>query len=181
MRPGLVLYGPPASGKDTITAELGRIDPRCQLFRKLKVGGGRGDAYRMIERDAFLALVRRGEILYHNERYGNVYAVDLPELRALRTNGVIPIVHMGQLAGVTAMLDHQADWLFARLCCRRETTALRAHGRGSIDVAARLQVWDEMAAELANAGSLPPHLTIDTDAHPPAAAARALYAAMMSP
>ncbi|MGV9303830.1 hypothetical protein ACWDLG_10705 [Nonomuraea sp. NPDC003727] len=35
---GIVLYGPPASGKDTVTAALRRLDPRFVLLPKLKVG-----------------------------------------------------------------------------------------------------------------------------------------------
>ncbi|TQS03808.1 guanylate kinase, partial [Microbispora hainanensis] len=42
---GVVLYGPPASGKNTITAAMHRHDPRFRLLPKLKVGAGRADGY----------------------------------------------------------------------------------------------------------------------------------------
>ncbi|MGK5554002.1 hypothetical protein ACSNOI_20525 [Actinomadura kijaniata] len=41
MRSGIVLYGPPASGKDTITAASSALDDRYVYFHKLKVGAGR--------------------------------------------------------------------------------------------------------------------------------------------
>ncbi|MFD0564440.1 hypothetical protein ACFQ2M_22355 [Kitasatospora saccharophila] len=47
MKTGIILYGPPASGKDTITAALIEQDPRLAQFARLKIGGGRSQGYRM--------------------------------------------------------------------------------------------------------------------------------------
>jgi predicted PilT family ATPase len=38
MRSGILLYGPPAAGKDTITTALAALDARYAPFRRLKVG-----------------------------------------------------------------------------------------------------------------------------------------------
>jgi ATP-dependent 26S proteasome regulatory subunit len=35
---GVILYGPPGAGKDTITAELSRLRPEFTLFQRLKAG-----------------------------------------------------------------------------------------------------------------------------------------------
>lgn len=40
MRSDLLLYGPPAAGKDTVTAALPEIDARYVAFRRLKIGNG---------------------------------------------------------------------------------------------------------------------------------------------
>jgi len=47
---GVILYGPPASGKDTVTRELVRIDPRFAMFQRLKVGEPPMQTYRPISR-----------------------------------------------------------------------------------------------------------------------------------
>ena len=36
MNIGVILYGPPAAGKDTITGELLALDPRYRQFSRLK-------------------------------------------------------------------------------------------------------------------------------------------------
>jgi hypothetical protein len=38
---GVILYGPPGAGKDTVTAALTSPDARFQLFRRIKAGAGR--------------------------------------------------------------------------------------------------------------------------------------------
>lgn len=41
---GVILYGPPGAGKDTVTAELVQQDPSYALFERLKAGPGRTPA-----------------------------------------------------------------------------------------------------------------------------------------
>lgn len=45
--PAVMLYGPPAAGKDTVTEALIRLDRSYRLYQRLKVGAGRTDGYRM--------------------------------------------------------------------------------------------------------------------------------------
>ncbi|MGH2941284.1 MAG: hypothetical protein ACRDLN_00705 [Solirubrobacteraceae bacterium] len=40
---GVALYGPPASGKDTITRALTELDARYVHYLRLKAGSGRSD------------------------------------------------------------------------------------------------------------------------------------------
>ncbi|MEV3922592.1 hypothetical protein [Actinomadura coerulea] len=57
---GVILYGPPTSGKDTTTAALTRQDERYVLLRKLKYGTGRSSGYRQVTRAELDDLRRTG-------------------------------------------------------------------------------------------------------------------------
>jgi len=69
-------YGPPASGKDTITAALTRLDARFTLLPKLKVGTGRADGYEFVSAEHLDKLRDAGRLVAETRRYGNVYAID---------------------------------------------------------------------------------------------------------
>src|SRR5690242_16005293 len=109
---GILLYGPPASGKDTITDQLCRLDERFMPFRRLKVGGGRTNGYRLTTHDALEALQARGDLLYTNSRYGATYAVDRAEITTITERDRVPILHLGQIAGINAVKDgYPLPWL----------------------------------------------------------------------
>lgn len=159
----MILYGPPASGKDTITAELARLDPRYVLFRRLKIGGGNTNGYRLAGQDDLAQLHAEGHVLYQNERYNSTYVVDRPQLSEMLTAGRVPVVHLGQIAGVRAVAAFPARWVTVLLWCSRETTARRARARGSTDIDARLAAWDETFADFKQAGASDFLASIDTD------------------
>ncbi|SCG19746.1 guanylate kinase [Micromonospora echinofusca] len=158
---GVILYGPPASGKDTVTAELQRLDSRYQQFRRLKVGSGRTTGYRMTT-DADLAALRAaGDVVWENRRYGSVYVVDAHGLRRQLHDG-IPVVHLGQVEAVDAVRNAfpHARWTVVALTCPRDVAKRRLTQRQTGDTAERLRVWDE-TEPLALAD-----LTIDTSKVP---------------
>jgi guanylate kinase len=173
---GIALYGPPASGKDTVTQALTALDARYVHFRRLKVGGGRTDGYRVCTDERLDDLRDQGLIVYENVRYESRYAIDRPALDALLARGLIPVVHLGQLAGVHALVRYPAIWLPALLHCRRTTAAQRAQRRGSSDITARLEAWDDTERELADAQPDDFALRVDTDQTSPAQAAQTIDA-----
>jgi guanylate kinase len=155
---GVILYGPPAAGKDTVTSALSDLDPRFTLFRRLKAGGGRTSGYRVTNAEHLADLRVRNEIVWENARYGSLYAVDRPGLLQALKNGV-PVVHLGQVAAVTAVksaLMH-ARWLAVSLSCSRQTAIQRIRERGTGDDEARIRAWDE--TELLSSADV----TLDTD------------------
>ncbi|EST38909.1 hypothetical protein N566_04975 [Streptomycetaceae bacterium MP113-05] len=179
MKTGIILYGPPASGKDTITAALTDQDPRLVQFTRLKIGEGRRQGYRMGNVDQLEQLEARGDVIYRNDRYNNIYLIDRPGLDAVFAAGQTPVVHLGQIAGIGALTTgYPATWLTVQLSCPREVTEQRSTMRGDTDTSARLAAWDATAADLeANAGTSW-DLHLRTDQQPATESAQATLKAL---
>ena len=168
---GVLLYGPPAAGKDTVTAALGAHSPEFRQFERLKVGSGKSTGYRMGSPAQLAALEQAGDVVYANARYGNTYVVDRPGLDNAFATGV-PVVHLGQVAGMQAVASgYQAEWVSVLLWCSREATRKRSQGRGDADTAARLEAWDATRADLDLYSAITWDLTISTEDHSAEAAA----------
>ncbi|WNI27306.1 phosphotransferase-like protein [Streptomyces sp. ITFR-16] len=169
---GVILYGPPASGKDTITHALAELDPRYSQFARLKVGTGKSAGYRMGSEEQLRQLEAVGDVVYVNARYGNTYAIDRPGVDAAFAAGV-PVVHLGQVDGIRALVDgYPADWSVVLLWCPREVTEQRSAGRGDSDTAARLAAWDATREDLGTHPGTTWDLTVDTTTTTPQDAAR---------
>jgi len=169
MRRGVILYGPPAAGKDTVTERLAAIDPAYQLFARLKAGRGRTSGYRMTTPDHLDALEAAGGIIWRNQRYGATYVIDRPGLDQALTVG-IPVLHMGQPDGIHAVTDAtpSARWLVVYLWCPRDIAAHRIAERATGDTADRLTAWDQTPRVDAD-------LTIDTATTDPQEAAHTIH------
>lgn len=139
---GVILYGPPASGKDTITRELRQLDPAYIQFPRIKAGPGRTTGYRMTTPADIQRLRERGEVIWENSRYESVYVVDRPELLRLLGDQV-PVVHLGQLEAVGAITKAvpDASWLTVYVHAPRDVAAARIAARRTGDDASRLRAW----------------------------------------
>lgn len=172
MKPGLLLYGPPASGKNTISDELASLDARYRLFQRLKIGSGRTSGYRMGTAPQLARLRADNDVLYENGRYGNTYVVDRPGLDDAFRLGV-PVLHLGQIAGIHALHGgYPARWATVLLWCRREATQTRSVSRGDADTPARLAAWDATKRDLDAHPGTAWDLVVDTAETPPGEAAR---------
>ena len=168
MTAGVVLYGPPAAGKDTVSTALHNADPRLVLFERLKVGDGRTTGYRLSTEDQVERLRAADQIIWENTRYGARYVIDQPTMAELVQADRIPVVHVGQPAAVNAIraATPEMTWLAVYLWCPRSTALQRLRARGSTDIPSRLRAWDETP-------TLPgADLTLDTSTVEPAEAAR---------
>ncbi|MEV8529281.1 guanylate kinase [Streptomyces sp. NPDC052000] len=169
---GVILYGPPASGKDTVTAGLTELNSKYVQFARLKVGTGKAAGYRMGTAEQLHKLRAAGDVVYANSRYGNTYVIDRPGVDAAFAAGV-PVVHLGQVDGIRALVDgYAAAWLVVLLWCPREVTEQRSTGRGDSDTAARLAAWDATREDLDKHPGATWDLTVDTTEASPKDAAR---------
>lgn len=140
----VILYGPPASGKSTITKHLERVDTRYCLFPRLKAGGGRVAEYRITTLDHIKDLQAAGEVVWTNERYGAVYAVDRPHLRHMVEEGSIPVLHVGQRSAVNAIVAAIPDVQITTvsLMCPRHIAVQRITDRATGDTTERIAAYD---------------------------------------
>ncbi|WP_333774684.1 phosphotransferase-like protein [Streptomyces sp. IBSBF 3136] len=169
---GVILYGPPASGKDTVTAALSDLNSRYAQFARLKVGTGKTAGYRMGTAEHLRELEAAGDVVYANARYGNTYVIDRPGVDAAFDAGV-PVVHLGQVDGIRALVDgYPADWSVVLLWCPREVTEQRSAERDDRDTAARLAAWDATREDLDAHPGMVWNLTVDTTVSAPQDAAR---------
>ncbi|MFF2549072.1 HAD family hydrolase [Kitasatospora sp. NPDC058063] len=178
---GVILYGPPAAGKDTVTRSLADLGASFSLFSRVKIGPGRSAGYRMGTPEQLEELRVSGAIVYENSRYESTYVTDRPGLDAAFKAG-IPVMHLGQVDGVRAVLDgYPAQWLTVLLWCPREVTEARSAGRGDADTPARLAAWDSTRADLDANPDFRFDLTIRTDSVSPTAAAAQIRRALTTP
>jgi len=137
VKSGLILYGAPGTGKDTVTVELVSREPRFEHFKRLKSGRGRTSGYRMISPDQADCLSQRpGAILWENSRYGSTYLVDRSGLEQLWASGQIPVVHLGQVEAVEALTGDSgtgSSWTVVELYCRPAILRERIRYRGTGD------------------------------------------------
>ncbi|QOC90251.1 phosphotransferase-like protein [Micromonospora craniellae] len=140
---GVILYGPPASGKDTITQALHQLDSTYQQFERLKVGNGRTAGYRMSTDQHLEALRASSDVLWENRRYRSTYVVDAPALRQHLGQGV-PVLHLGQVGAIDAVRKAfpTVRWTVVALTCPRDLAEQRIVARQTGDTGERLRAWD---------------------------------------
>lgn len=170
MMRGVILYGPPAAGKDTVTRALHDIDPAYRLFPRLKVGPGRTRGYRMTNVEDLEQIRSSGDVVWENRRYGALYVVDRAKLEA-DLKGHIPVLHLGQIEAVQTIRSSvsAAHWLTVYLHCNRTVARERIDARSTGDTEARLRAWDE-TPPLADAD-----FAVDTGSVSPGKAARQIH------
>ena len=143
--PAVILYGPPAAGKNTITRALTQLDSNYRLYQPLKAGPGRTTGYRMTTLSHISSLRSTGSVIWETRRYNALYIVDQAALTDMLTI-CIPVLHLGQagaVQAVTGALPLAAQWVTVWLWCPRDVAARRITERGTGDTAARLRAWDE--------------------------------------
>ena len=145
--PAMILYGPPAAGKDTVTEALTRLNESYRLYQRLKVGAGRTVGYRMTTLPHVDALRSAGSLVWENRRYDALYVVDRASLAGM-LKVCIPVLHLGQVGAVkavTAALPIATRCVTVWLWCPRDVALGRITERGTGDTTARLRAWDETA------------------------------------
>lgn len=179
----VVLYGPPAAGKDTVTAALRSVDQRFELVTKLKQGTGRSAGYRFVTAAELGDLRAQDRIVVETRRYGNVYAVDELSLMEPQQRSRVPVTHIGNVTDMRTLLGRTASisWLRVLLWVPRSECERRSRARGDTDTAKRLIAWDETARDLGASDVRDLFdLVIRTDRTVPVAAAKQITYALDS-
>ncbi|WP_433688133.1 hypothetical protein ACQP0I_05200 [Micromonospora carbonacea] len=85
-----------------------------------------------------------GAILWENRRYSATYFVDRSGLDQLWASSRVPIVHLGQIEAVDAVVGGtEADWTVAELFARPNVLAERIQSRGTGDEAERFAAVEQ--------------------------------------
>ena len=149
----ILMSGTPASGKDTVSAELLAMSSEFVHFRKHKIeaGGRRDDSYILVSKEQFDVMVQAEEFTQYHFRYNRGYGVARSEIKRCWAEGKTPIIHVGKYENITAFTDSGIDMFSVLLLTSRHQTEQRLHARHPGDlteVQARLQSYDEERAEL---------------------------------
>lgn len=145
MSRGVILYGPPASGKDSVDAALRERRSEYVHFARIKVGQGGTAGYRVVTKADLNRLRLRREVIWENQRYGSTYVVDRSGILEVVDIGDVPVVHLGQVEAVEALTMAFPDirWTVVELWCPDDVAAERLRKRDVADVEERMQAWHE--------------------------------------
>ena len=175
MKQGVILYGAPATGKDTVTAALQAISEQFEHFKRVKCGPGRTAGYRLVDQDELARILSTpGEAVWVNERYGATYVIDRAHLVDVLSSNRVPVIHLGQPDAIDAVKAATpcAVWLVVELICPRAEGVQRIIARSTGDTDARIAAFDLTPL------LIKPDLRINTAATRPERAAEAINAAL---
>jgi len=150
----ILLSGTPASGKDTLTAELNKIDNRFVHFKKHKIasGGKMDDTYYLISKDKFDNMAKNNQFVQYHYRYDRGYGVSADELKRLKELNKIPVIHVGKYENIIKFKEFGIKNILSILVYTdRNTTKKRLELRHSEDISEinkRLDAYDEEIQQL---------------------------------
>ena len=134
MKKLLVLAGPSAVGKTTISGEIMRQNDKFTLSRSATTraprGDGHDDEYVYLTRDEFLAAIESGDILEHTEYSGDLYGTPKSEILRAEREGKYALFIL-DLAGVASLRESEFadDALFVYIYDTLNTLEERLYAR----------------------------------------------------
>lgn len=96
----IVISGAPASGKDTVTKELNKLNPRYVLlkkYRSINLNEKIKDCYYNITEKEFLTKIDNNDFLEYHKRYNRYYGIAKITLNNMLNKDSIPIIHIGRI------------------------------------------------------------------------------------
>ena len=130
----LVLAGPSAVGKTTVSDEIMRQNDKFTLSRSATTraprGDGHDDEYVYLTRDEFLTAIESGDILEHTEYSGDLYGTPKSEILRAESEGKYALFIL-DLAGVASLRESEFadDTLFVYIYDTLNTLEERLYAR----------------------------------------------------
>ena len=134
MKKLLVIAGPSAVGKTTVSNEIVRQNCKFVLSRSATTRAPRGDEhdseYVYMTREAFASAIASGDMLEHTEYSGELYGTPSSEIERIESEGRIPMLIL-DLAGVASLRSSalSEDCLFVYLYDELNTLEERLYAR----------------------------------------------------
>ena len=134
MKKMLVIAGPSAVGKTTVSDEITRQNSKFELVRSATTREARGDGhdseYLYMTREEFESKIAAGGVLEHTEYSGELYGTPRSEVERILAEGGVPMLIL-DLAGVASMRasDYAEDALFVYLYDDLDTLEERLYAR----------------------------------------------------
>ena len=134
MKKLLVLAGPSAVGKTTVSDEIMRQNDKFTLSRSATTraprGDGHDDEYVYLTREEFLAAIESGDILEHTEYAGDLYGTPKSEILRAESEGKYALFIL-DLAGVASLRESEFadDTLFVYIYDTLNTMEERLYAR----------------------------------------------------
>ncbi len=150
----ILLSGTPASGKDTLTIELNKIDNRFVHFKKHKIasGGKMDDTYYLISKNEFDSMAKHNQFVQYHYRYDRGYGVSADELKKLKELNKIPVIHVGKYENIIKFKEFGIKNILSILICAdKDITKKRLelrHSKDSSEIDKRLNAYDEEIEQL---------------------------------
>lgn len=130
---GLVLYGPPASGKSTLAKAIVDLGQGHFLYRLL-----RSEA----DNINYRPFTQSTTTVWESTKYGRRYGIDLEGFHNGLTEGLIPIVQLGEPEALEALRAMEINWTVLYLWCPRSIAEERINKRDSGEAESRMAAWD---------------------------------------
>jgi guanylate kinase len=150
----ILLSGTPASGKDTITSEMIKIDNKFTHFKKHKIatGGKMDDTYFLVPKDTFDEMAENNKFVQYHYRYDRGYGVSYEELVNNKNMGKIPIIHVGKYENIAKFREYGLKNILSILIyTNRDTTLNRLqtrHKDNADEIQNRINAYDEEIKQL---------------------------------
>lgn len=153
-KPVLLLSGTPASGKDTITSLLLKLNPRFRHFKKHRASDQpkNDGTYVHVTPEEFHVMADQGEFLQHHYRYDRGYGVSLKVLNQHWANEEIPIIHVGKYENIAPLRTQEVNATSVLLMASLPETRRRLkqrHVNDTPEIDRRIAAYHEERAELA--------------------------------
>ncbi|MDF5758980.1 AAA family ATPase [Spongiactinospora sp. TRM90649] len=176
---GIILCGPPASGKSTVTGALHELDPRFVLARSLVVGDDHADDHDQVTHEQVERLRAAGRIIADTRRDGNRYVIDRHPIEHIAQAGLVPVVHVGSSRDVEG-LSVMGEWVRVLLVTPPEIRRERLRRRADDAGGPRLRGRQDAVGAVPPAADLRFHLRIATNVTPAEHAAREIADAFVA-